>query len=271
VVARGSVTALPGRSPVAALPALLLVVLSLWEVCAAHHDAGAVPDDEAWQTAAKVVRDGYQRGDLIVFAPGWADPIGRMVLGDLIPVETAARMDAARYGRIWELAIRGAAAPETAGLAPVMEKTVGGVTVRRFERTPVTVLADLRELLATVKGEGGMGTLELAEVGFEPHRCIQVVPAPGRPVKLTFPAVPLGTSLVGYVGLADIFTRREIREPGKLDVAIAGKHVASASAGIDDGWVRFEAVTQPGTADIEVTVSADAKQRLVCFAAETRR
>ncbi len=86
------------------------MLIALWETWAARHDAAAV-DDGAWHAAAQVVRDGYRPGDLIVFAPAWIDPIGRWQLGDLIPIEAAARMDAARYGRIWELAIRGGHAP----------------------------------------------------------------------------------------------------------------------------------------------------------------
>ncbi|MBV8760695.1 MAG: hypothetical protein JO257_25605, partial [Deltaproteobacteria bacterium] len=92
----------------AAIPAVLLVLVSLWETVAARRDATSVPDDAAWTAAEHVVRADYRPGDLIVFAPPWVDPVGRLHLGDLIPVEMAARMDDARYGRIWELSIRGA-------------------------------------------------------------------------------------------------------------------------------------------------------------------
>src|SRR5262249_39543599 len=98
------------RKQLAALPAVLLVILGLWEARAARPDCGDVPEDAAWQGAARIVRAGYHRGDLIVFAPDWVDPIGRLHLGDLISVDDAARMDAATYGRIWEVAIRGARA-----------------------------------------------------------------------------------------------------------------------------------------------------------------
>ena len=66
----------------AAIPAVLLVLVSLWETVAAHHDAPSVPDDAAWSRAAQVVRAQHPPGDLIVFAPGWADPVGRLHLGD---------------------------------------------------------------------------------------------------------------------------------------------------------------------------------------------
>ena len=46
--------------PVAAIPAILLVVVSLWEIVATRCDATSVPGDAAWDEAAAVVRAGYQ-------------------------------------------------------------------------------------------------------------------------------------------------------------------------------------------------------------------
>ncbi|NVB81194.1 MAG: hypothetical protein HOV81_22550, partial [Kofleriaceae bacterium] len=194
---------------------------------------------------------------------------GRLHLGDLIPVAMAARMDAAKYGRIWEVSIRDARAPETAGLSPVATTEVSGITVRGFAREPAVVTADVRERLETVTGV--RPSREIAEVGFAPHDCLQVTPSPNQPVRITFPQVPLGTKLVGYAGLADVFTRRDIRAPGTLAVEIGGREVARVSPGVDDGWVRFEAVTTPGPADVTFVASAKAPQRLICFAAEARQ
>lgn len=248
-----------------------MVALSLWEVCATRRDAHAVPDDDAWRKAAAIVRSGYHAGDLIVFAPDWADPIGRLVLGDLIPLDVAARMDGAKFARIWEVSIRDAHAPETAGLAAADTREVDGVTVRRFEREPAVVTADILAALPTAQWKDGRGTLELAEVGFAPHRCIQIIPPVNGATSVMFAQLPLGTHLVGYVGLADVFHRRDIRAPGTLTVAIAGTQVATATAGVDDGWVRFEATTTPGAADVTFTASATAPDRRICFAAEARR
>jgi hypothetical protein len=253
------------------LPALLLVAISLWEVCAARRDAGEVPDDAAWHAAAERVRAGFRRGDLIVFAPAWVDPVGRMHLGDLIPLEAAARMDAARYGRIWELAIRGARSPDTEGLTPAATEDAGGVMVRRYERAAAVVVADVLEQLASATSDGARPTLELAEVGFAPHRCLQVSPAPGVPLRITFPALALGRELVGYAGIADVFTRRDVRSPGRLDVEIGGNVVASIAPGVDDGWVRFAAPTAPGHADVTFVARASNANRRICFAAEARQ
>jgi len=257
--------------PIAAAPALLLVAISLWEICAARHDARAVPDDAAWHAAAERVRAAFTPGDLIVFAPDWIDPVGRRELGDLIPVAVAARMDAARYGRIWELAIRGAHTAESAGLVAVSADEVAGIAVRRYERAPAIVVADVLDHVASAISDGPRPTLELTEVGFAPHRCVQVIPAPRTPVRIRFAGLTLGRTLVGYVGIADVFTRRDVRSPGELDVEIAGQVVAHARAGVDDGWVRFAAPTEPGPAEVTFVVRATDPGRRICFAAEARQ
>lgn len=253
------------------LPAALLVAIAIWEIVATRRAASSVPDDAAWARAAALVRKQHQPGDLIVFAPDWVDPVGRMHLGDLIPITMAARMDAARYGRIWELSIRGARSPDTRGLAAIETREVGGVTVRRFERAPAKILADVRERLATAKAELASPRVELVEVGYAPHRCILFVPPAGKPARLTFAQLPLGTELVGYVGIADAFTRRDDRTSVRIDVEIAGKLAASATAGVDDGWVRFSAPTTPGAAEVTFLAHADKPGRQLCFAAEARQ
>ena len=90
-------------------------------------------------------------------------------------------------------------------------------------------------------------------------------------MRITFPQLVLGSELVGYVGLADIFTRRSPRGPGKLAVEIGGETVAAVTAGVDDGWVRFAVRTNPGPADVTFIASAEDGNRLICFAAEARQ
>jgi len=253
------------------LPAALLVAVAIWEIVATRRAATSVPGDVAWARAANIVRQKHQPGDLIVFAPDWVDPVGRMHLGDLMPITMAARMDAAKYGRIWEVSIRGARSPDTAGLAAKETTEVAGVTVRRFERAPAKVLADIRERVSTAKAELGSPRVDLVEVGYAPHRCIVFVPPAGKPARVTFPQLPLGKELVGYVGIADAFTRRDDRTPVDIGVEIDGKLVAGASAGVDDGWVRFAAPTTPGVADVTFVARADRAGRQLCFAAEARQ
>ena len=248
--------------------------VAIWEVVCVARAGGDVPGDEAWQRASAAVRQRFEPGDLIVFAPAWNEPVGRKHLGDLITVDTAARMDAARFATIWELSIRGARAPETRGLSAVSSESFGGLRVNEYRREPAMVVTDFVAALSRATQRSG-ASVQLEEVGFEPHRCIKVVPRPDQTVHITFAHEQLGTQLVGYVGLADVFKRRDVRDPGRLEVSIDGVGVASVEFGVDDGWVRFEAATTPGTdatVDFAATaVGPEATDRLICFAAEARR
>jgi hypothetical protein len=258
------------RTRIAALPGLVLIAIAMWEIVATVRAAREVPHDDAWAEAAAIVRRTHRPGDLIVFAPAWTDPIGRHHLGDLIPIDMAARMDADRYGTIWELSIRGAHAPEVAGLVPVETFEAFGVEVNRYQRTPVHVLADVRERLDRAQFSGGMPRLDLTEVGFQPHRCILVTPPPGKPAIVLFPRLPLGRQLVGYVGIADVFTRRDERSGIILNVELGGRVVTTVRAGVEDGWVRFAVPTTPGQGEVAFVAQADKPGKQVCFAAETR-
>lgn len=266
-----------GRPWLGLAPALALLLCALWEIWASARAGSDVPGDAAWTAAAAAVRERHAAGDLIVFAPAWIDPVGRMHLGDLLPVEMAARMDDARYETVWELSIRGAEAPEARGRRVDWTTEVGGVRVRRLVRTPARVLTDFVAAFAGARVEGeavGRAEVRLEEVGFAPHRCVRVEPQPGKTVRVQYSGARLGSRLVGYVGLADVFTRRDVRAPGELAVSAGGRELARVRFGVDDGWVRFEAATEPAER-AEVTfaataVGAGARKRLVCFAAEAR-
>ena len=258
------------------LPAVAVVGLATWEIVATVRADADVPGDTAWDEAAALVRARHQPGDLIVFAPVWNDPVGRLHLGDLMTLEQVARMDAARFGTIWEVSIRGERAPETAGLATTDVVETHGVTVRRFERPAAVVLADVVTALptATTDGRGARPQAEFAEVGFAPHRCVQATPAPNQTLRITFPKLALGRELVGYVGLADIFKRREITAPARLDGELGGVIATSVTMTNTSGWQRFAVATTPGAADVTFALTAigpGARDRQVCFAAESRQ
>lgn len=257
--------------------AALLVLIAGWAAWATRRAAREVPGDAAWRQAAALVRSEFRQGDLIVFAPAWVEPTGRLHLGDLMPLEDLGRMDAARFARVWVLAIRGAGAAEVAGETPELAREVAGISVRRYRRQPAIVLDEAVRALATARVTGAAErgpAVVLGEVDFRPHRCVQVVPVAGQAVTITFPRFALGSQLVGYVGLADAFTRRDIRQPGQLELAIGGRPLVKRQVGIEDGWIRFQVATAPGPAEVTVTASAPsprARDRLICFALESRR
>ena len=261
------------RPHLAWLPAAVLAVLAIGEIAAVVRAGADVPGEADWQAASRALRERHQPGELIVVSPDWLDPVLRRQLGDLMPIEMVARMDDARYPVVWELSARGARAPETAGRELVESLEFGELTLRTWRSPAPRVVTDFLAAAATAEINGqvrGARIVSLEEVGFEPRRCIKVVPRPNQTIAVRFPDVELGTELVGYVGLADVFTRRDVREPGHLTVSINGRQVASVSAGVDDGWVRFDASTEPGRADVELVATATARDRRICFAAEAR-
>lgn len=260
------------------VPAAVLVAIAVWEIAASLRAGRDVPGEAAWQRVAEVVRERLQPGELIVFAPEWIDPVGRMHLGDAISIDMAARMDDARYGTVWELSIRGASAPESRGRIVESSEAIDGIRVRKLVREPAEVVTDFVANFgrAEVNGQAAQRpAVVLAEVGFEPHRCVQIEPRANQTVRVVYRGVRLGSRLVAYAGLADVFTRRDVRDPGRLELIIDGQRAASADLGVGDGWVRIEAATEPrDQAEVvfaATAVGAGAHKRLVCFAAEARR
>src|SRR5262249_28123929 len=155
-----------------------------------------------WARAEAAVRAGFAPGDLVVFAPAWMDPVGREHLGDLLDVHAAARLDAARYGAIWEVSARGATAPEATGL-PDLDQTFGALRVRRHPHAAAHVTWDLA------------ARSRLVEVGYAPHECAPLRP----PATLDAGTVPLGTHLAVAAGLADFRARRDNRAQGAVPVS----------------------------------------------------
>lgn len=261
-----------------AAPALILAFVALWEMVMVTRARLRPPSEQDWQALSSALRAAHRPGDLIVFAPAWIDPLGRQYLGDLIPIEMAARPDAARYAVVWEVVEEGARAPDTAGLTADRTEEFGRLLLRHYRQTPATVVTDFAAALpaATVSGRGkGRPSVRLEEVGFAPHRCVLVVPQPDETVRLTYPSVALGGELVGHVGLADVFTRRDVRDPARLAVSVDGRQVAAVTVGVDDGWVTFRAKTAArATASVEIAATAlgpHARDRRVCFTLEARR
>ncbi len=263
-------------------PALILVVCAGVSALMVHAAGNEAPSPAQWEAAATYVREArgepnLAQPDLIVFAPSWIDPVGRQFLGDQMDIAMAARMDASRFGRIWELSIRDARAAETTGLPQESTKNFGPLRLRVFKQVSPTVTEDFTAgwKEAALSGQmQGRPNLSLQEVGFEPHRCIKVVPKPNKSVSMRFEAASLGNEIVAYVGLADVFTRRDVRDPGKLEILVNDTIVATKVVTVDNGWQRVVAATSPGTGSVEFRLSAvgeGARDRRICFAAEARQ
>ncbi|MCP4446287.1 MAG: hypothetical protein GY811_13220 [Myxococcales bacterium] len=258
------------------VPAVLTLAAALYSALVVCNAGESEATSAQWNRLAAEVQGARTATELIVFAPDWIDPIGRQYLGDQMDVEMASRMDSARYSGIWEVGLDGARARETRGLIADRTLEAGPLSLRHYVQAPAKVVFDFTSKWREGKSSGpmqGRPNLSLQEVDFAPHRCIKVVPRPDQTAIMTFEGIPLGSKIVGYVGLADIFTRRDIRDPGRLSLLVDGELRETVRAGIDDGWQRFEIATSPGWGTVEfrlTAVGAKALDRRICFAAEAR-
>lgn len=125
------------------LPFLWILVPLAGLVEVGHHTwvESRTPTQEDWKSAARVVEQGWQEGDLVVIAPWWASQ-GWKHLGRFMSVEQMAREDDSGYGRIWEVSLRGYKHEQYARTGELTSETrAGRLTVRtyQFPDAPTTI------------------------------------------------------------------------------------------------------------------------------------
>jgi len=291
----------PSRSTTrAGLAALVVVsVLALVETASALIAPHRAPTDDDWRAAAREIRAGFHPGDLIVAAPAWADPILRVHLGDLIPVDVAGRMDDERFARVWEVSQRGARADAARRGSVAAERRFGALTVRRIERPPAVVGYDFvaRWTEAHVSRRGpGAGTVvacplsgdrmqcpdigynfvrrQIVEVDTRLRVALFAQPVGGAAVVIEYPAVRLGRRLAVATGLADVWRRKEAHGTVDLRVVVDGAADVTLTTGNDDGWAMHAIDTsaragQVAAVRFEITSRAP-QARHFALAAEAR-
>ena len=248
----------------AVVAAALLALLAAVETGAALTASARVATAADWEAAAAEVRAELQPGDLVVFAPAWADQVGRSHLGDVIPVEMAGRSDADRYARVWEVSIRGAHAPEAqlAGVHLVRANQHGRVRVALYEKPSVSVLFDFtahadearvtqsqgaaaetpcyHDSGAIGRCPGSRVERRTMEIDYRPRRGILAPADNARTTHVSFSETPLGKTLVVYAGLHDYYARKSSDAPVDFHVSIDGQERLNVHIGNDDRWSRFE-------------------------------
>jgi hypothetical protein len=114
-----------------------------------------------WMAARAAVKAAVRPEDLVVFAPRWADPLGREYFKDeLATVEREARPDDTRFPRAFEVSVRGAHLGELDGWKESASQRFGVIRVTTYENpSPVQVQDDLvlhmapgRALVSLVEG-----------------------------------------------------------------------------------------------------------------------
>jgi len=275
-----------------------IVVLALVETGNALLAPLFAPTDRDWRALAATVRAGFRPGDLIVAAPAWADPILRLHLGDLIPIPVAGRLDAARFGRIWEISQRGGRALETQGSRVVQSRRHGALTLRRYERPAAQVSFDFvaewsRASVSRVAAGGQVNPCfrapdrfecpdppsqslkpELLEIDTSPHFALTTALTGHATTVVEFDRVPLGRELAVGAGLHNVWLRKSGRGTVRLRVLVQGRELGRIEAGSFTGWTvrRFDTSALAGQSQsvrFEITVG-DPNARTLGFAAEAR-
>jgi hypothetical protein len=183
-----------------------------------------------------------------------------------------------------DLAARAAAMTEPAPL--------GALAVTRYDlRDPTLPLAFLPDRLARAAvsladapcerdGRGGFRcpdrrtavTREQREVDALPRPCLVALLPAGAPLRVTFPAVPLGRALRGHLGVVGEAALGG-GGPVRLAVSLDGREVARAQlAPGDPSWRAFqvETVLEAGrTREVALTLALDGEPRPVCLDAYT--
>jgi hypothetical protein len=274
----------------------IVVLLALVEAVNAVVAPACAPDDKDWRAAAAKVRGGFRAGDLVVAAPGWADPMMRLQLGDLVPMSVAGRMDAGRFGRIWEISQRGARAAETQGAHLASTSRHGALSVKLWETPAARVVydflaewqkatllvatADQGEMpcwMAPTKFQCGEGTSlgpELLEIDTTPRNGLAVEPHERTTTILEYADASFGRALVVAAGLHNVWLRKS--GDGKVHVRVLadGRELGSVDATSVSGWAlrRFDTsdlAGRQGRVRFEITTDK-AHGRHLGFAAEAR-
>jgi hypothetical protein len=138
-------------------------LVGLVELALHVRETGEVVPDADWVAARELVKADFKPDDLVLFAPFWADPLGREFFGDdLAGIKREARPDETRFARAYEVSIRGQHRSEIAGWKKVSERSAGKVTIGLYENpAPARVLTDLVDLvhpdrLTVTRVEGGV-------------------------------------------------------------------------------------------------------------------
>lgn len=276
--------------------AVAIVVLALVETVNALVAPSLAPTEKDWSAAAAKVRTGFQPGDLIVAAPAWSDPLMRQQLGDLVPMPVAGRMDAARYGRIWEVSQRGSRAADTAGATIAESSRHGALTVRRWEKAAAHVAFDFlaewhRAKVSVVNPDGAevpcgaaenrfqcLGGMvlkpELLEIDFTLRNGLGVEPTELTTLAVEYLDVTLGRELAVASGLHSVWLRKLGDGKVHLRVLIDGRELGAIEATSSSGWglKTFDTSAlagQTGKVRFEITVDKP-NGRHVGFAAEAR-
>ena len=290
----------PGRRHWAALFAAGVVALGIHGWWFYTSLPGRLPSSLDWRAAMVMLGRDARPGDAVALEPWWAER-AREVLPASLPVMAFPRMadeDLVGVRRVWLLALPSAPGHrfelegDLAARAVAIDgpQRLGRLELTRYDlRSPLLPLAFLPDRLATATVSVGgrpcardargafrcpgppfvVVAREVREVNYLPRPCLYAHPAPGAPLTIEFPGVPLGRALRGHTGIAGEATLVG-EAPVRLTVLVEGKEVGWAEEPpAQPGWHAFQIDTgrfagRSGTVTLVVT-AADVADRLFCF------
>lgn len=262
---------------------------------------------EADYTAMEArLRGEFREGDLLDIHPFWAvHP--RQFVGDLPNrnFKDVAAADLHRYSRLWVASVFGKDAELDRKLAsryaPLSQSDFGRIRLYLYDLPDVKKpLYDFLERIRDAKvwvekgkeskrkdcstWEDGRWVCsptpdwhfvgrELKDFGGDAEECIWAHPVADGRIRIEFPAVPLGSKLVGGSGITTWgFRYHQKGAPVDIEVAVAGKPIAQVRTENKLGFFPFEVDTSAfsgSTLPVTFTVSAKPNWgRHFCFRAE---
>ncbi len=232
-------------------------------------------DDADWEALASSLAQ--DDSDAVRLATGWLGPRARMEVPALADPASAAAPDL--HG-IETLTVVGLGEPWSDALDRDLEGSlrpnrlsvddIGPFTVARyrFEGTPATLrdwLTDpptLSTAQGTCRGKGfnwackeASVRVAFAEVDYTPRRCFAFALDDDTPLIFDAPAMELGTSLRGHVGVADFNARLRSDAPIRVQTWVDDVPMGTLTATDAQGWRPFVVPTTPGPHDVRVVVT----------------
>lgn len=281
------------------LPGFAVVALAL-----GARSTRLTPTHADWDSVLAVVDAELAPGDVIWVHPTWsAAPWAELeaialnkglARGNVfLHADPVTEADVARFRRVWLLQRTGDAPPQP--LRGAVEPRHAGGRLQVHVAT-VAVGAVATDFLGTLEKaqvermepDGGRGApcrwsgdrqrcegpfwkdvrVQWTEVGNTRRRCVFAQPHPDRgTLRIRFPAVPLGTRLVGGVGLNLWANRYEEGSDVRFGIAVDGATVYETQLPRQDfTWHTVDVPTTPGAHEVVVSLSADdARWRQACF------
>lgn len=122
------------------MPILLIafgeLILHAWQT-------RTVMDPQDWLAARASLEAQVLPEDLVLLAPSWVEPVGRMHLGDgLMTTGRVARADESRFPRAFEVALGRARSPATQSWPMQAEEIIGPLRIRRLENPAFRPVVD---------------------------------------------------------------------------------------------------------------------------------